>query len=85
MCIRDSVSRALSCESIDIVNESHLHAGHAGAASGGGHFRITVVAEEFAGLGTLARHRLIYDAVAEEMKQKVHALSINALAPDEFD
>ena len=69
----------LSIESIEIVDESHLHAGHPGAASGGGHFNVTIVSENFDGLPTLARHRLIYDALGDSMQTEIHALSIKAL------
>ena len=69
---------ALTIDSIEIVDESHLHIGHPGASSGGGHFHVTKVAENFQGLPTLARHRLIYDALGDAMKTEVHALSIKA-------
>jgi BolA protein len=69
---------ALSIDSIEIVDESHLHIGHPGAASGGGHFRVTIAAKNFDGLSTLARHRLIYDALGDAMQTEIHALSIKA-------
>ena len=69
---------ALSVDSIEIVDESHLHVGHPGAASGGGHFQVTIVADNFDGLSTLARHRLIYDALGDAMQTEIHALSIKA-------
>ena len=69
---------ALTIQSIDIVDESHLHIGHPGAASGGGHFHVTIVAKNFEGLPTLARHRLIYDALGDAMQAEIHALSIKA-------
>ena len=75
--------RALEPQSIELVDESALHAGHAGARSGGGHFRLTIVSPRFRGLGTLARHRLIYEALAPMMKREIHALSIRALVPEE--
>ena len=68
----------LTIDSIEIVDESHLHIGHPGASSGGGHFHLPIVAENFEGLPTLARHRLIYDALGDAMKTEVHALSIKA-------
>ena len=74
----------LPAESVEIEDQSHLHAGHAGAASGGGHYDVVVVAEAFSGLGTLARHRLIYAAVDDLMKKEIHALSIQAFSPDEL-
>ncbi len=64
-----------------IEDESHLHAGHAGAAGGHGHFRITIVAEAFRGLAPVARHRLVYAAVGDLLKTDIHALAIEASAP----
>lgn len=66
-----------------IEDESHLHAGHAGAASGGGHFRITLTAEAFTGLSRVARHRLVYEALNSYIPAEIHALAIHALAPNE--
>lgn len=65
--------------SIEVEDESALHAGHAGARSGGGHYRLTIVSDAFAGHGTLARHRMIYDALGELMRGRIHALAIRAL------
>ena len=76
--IEKRLRNALTIDSIEIVDESHLHIGHAGAASGGGHFHMTIVAENFEGLPTLARHRLIYDALGDAMQTEIHALSIKA-------
>jgi BolA protein len=64
-----------------IEDESHLHAGHAGAASGGG--RITLTAEAFTGLSRVARHRLVYEALNSYIPAEIHALAIHALAPNE--
>jgi len=61
-----------------VEDESHLHAGHAGAATGRGHFRLHIVSAQFAGLGLLARHRAVYAAVDELMQTDIHALSIDA-------
>jgi len=69
---------------LNIEDESHLHAGHAGAASGGGHFKLTIVAPEFTGLGTVARHRAIYAALYKHFPAEIHALSIQALSPSEI-
>ena len=66
---------------LDILDEGHLHAGHAGAADGRGHFRIKIVAAAFRGLAPLARHRLVYDAVADMLETDIHALAIEALPP----
>ena len=64
-----------------IEDESHLHAGHAGAAGGHSHFRITIVAEAFRGVSPLARHRLVYAAVGDLLKTDIHALAIEASPP----
>lgn len=74
---------ALDPVSLDIEDESHLHIGHAGARSGGGHYRLRMVSERFSGLGTLARHRMIYDALGDMMQGSIHALAIKALTADE--
>jgi BolA protein len=82
--IVDRLRQELSAESVEIEDQSHLHVGHAGAASGGGHYQVTVVANCFKGLNTLARHRLIYDALDNLMKKEIHALSIQAYSEDEL-
>ncbi len=66
-----------------IIDDSAKHAGHAGARSGGGHFRLAIVSPRFVGCRTMERHRLVYDALGPLMKREIHALSINAKAPDE--
>jgi BolA protein len=68
--------------STTVIDDSHHHAGHA-TAGGAGHFRVRVVSDHFAGLRTLARHRLVYQASASLMPQDVHALSIVAVTPGE--
>jgi BolA protein len=75
---------ALEPESLEILDESALHAGHEGAKSGGGHFQVTIVSPQFAGQSSMARHRMVYGALAQLMPREIHALSIKALAPDEF-
>lgn len=67
---------------LEIQDESALHAGHAGAA-GGGHYRISIVAQAFAGKSRLARHRMVYDALAPLLQHGIHALAISAFSPDE--
>ena len=74
---------ALDPLAVEIEDDSAKHAGHAGARSGGGHFRLAIVSSRFAGCTTMARHRLVYDALAPLMKQEIHALSISARTPDE--
>ncbi len=66
-----------------LENESHLHVGHAGAASGGGHFRISLVSNRFDGCSRVVRHRLVYDCLADLMRSDIHALAIVALLPSE--
>lgn len=74
----------LSPASVDLHDESAQHAGHAGArASGGSHWQLTIVSEAFRGLSAVARHRMVYEALGDLMKQEVHALRIEALAPEQ--
>ena len=68
---------------LELVDESAKHAGHEGAKSGGRHYRLLIISTEFFGKSTLLRHRLIYDTLGELMRSKIHALSIQALAPGE--
>ena len=75
--------KAFQIQSLVIDDESHLHAGHAGAASGGGHFKLEIVAPEFKGLNLVARHRAVYAALNRHIPREIHALTIVALAPDE--
>lgn len=81
--IRARLEAALPGARIELEDESHLHAGHAGAKGGAGHFRARLVSPRFAGLGTVARHRLVYDALRDWMPHRIHALSIDARTPDE--
>ena len=74
----------LQPENVVLEDESAQHAGHAGAASGGGHFRLTLVSPQFRTLTTLARHRLVYAAMGGLMQREIHALSITALTPEEL-
>lgn len=74
---------ALDPVAIEIDDDSAKHAGHAGARDGGGHFRLAIVSPRFAGCKTMARHRLVYDALGPLMKREIHALSITAKSPDE--
>jgi BolA protein len=69
---------------IEIIDESHKHAGHAGARDGGGHFVLHIVSPRFAGKNTVARHRMIYSALGALMKREIHALTIQANTPDEL-
>ncbi len=69
---------------LDIVDESHRHAGHAGARAGGGHYVLRIVSENFSGSHTMARHRMIYSALAEMLKCEIHALTLYTHTPDEY-
>ena len=69
---------------LNIEDESHLHAGHAGAATGGGHFKLTIVAPEFDGMSKVARHRAIYAALNKHFPEAIHALTILAFTPSEI-
>jgi BolA protein len=80
--LRAALETALAPTRLDIEDEGHLHAGHAGARKGG-HFRVTVVAEAFTGLSPIARHRRVYEAAAELMQTDIHALAITARTPAE--
>ena len=71
--LRERITAALAPQDLVIIDESHKHAGHAGAASGGGHFDVVVVAEAFAGKSLLQRHRMVYAAVGDAMNQGVSA------------
>ena len=73
----------LAPDELEVIDDSHLHAGHAGAADGRGHFTVNVVSPRFAGLNTIKRHRLVYESVGDMMTTDIHALSIQALAPGE--
>ena len=70
-------------ESVEIEDESHKHAGHAGAASGHGHYKLKIVAACFSGLPLIARHRRVYEALGTLMKTDIHALAIEARASGE--
>lgn len=72
---------ALAPIELRIEDQSAAHAGHAGAAGGGGHFRLHIVAAAFGGVPTLGRHRIVYEALGDMMQHEIHALSISACAP----
>ena len=82
--IEKKLGEGLAPRRLSVVDESHLHAGHAGAPDGGeSHFRVEVVASGFAGLSRVARQRLVYGLLAEELKGPVHALALRTLTPEE--
>lgn len=73
----------LSAVAVEVIDESHLHAGHAGARSGGKHFRVTVVSAAFEGKSRIERHRMVNAALGDLMKQAIHALALTTRTPDE--
>jgi BolA protein len=81
--IRTHLRDALHTQQIEVIDDSHLHAGHAGAREGKGHFRVRIVSDDFRGLRALQRHQLVYRSLGELMQTDIHALSITALTPDE--
>ena len=81
--IRSALQAAFEPQHLIIADESDQHAGHAGAASGRGHFRVEIVASAFAGQPALARHRQVYEALGDLMQTDIHALSISAKTPGE--
>jgi len=76
---------ALAPTRMEVVDDSFKHAGHEGAKGGGGHFSLTIVSPQFTGKNTVARHRMIYAALAPMMQAQIHALAIRAYAPGEAD
>ncbi len=82
--IKQRLNAALAPESLEVIDESHLHAGHAGAKSGKGHFSVTIVCDKFVGQNAVQRHRMIYAALGDAMQTDIHALSIDAYAPNEL-
>ncbi len=81
--IRLAIEAALKPASLEIVDQSHRHAGHAGARDGRGHFDVLIVSDAFKGKLPLARHRLVFAAVGNLMETDIHALSIKAFSTDE--
>ena len=76
---------ALEPLAIEVTDDSARHRGHPGAASGGGHYQLRLVSARFIGQARLARHRLVYDLLAELMQREIHALAMNLQAPDEVE
>ncbi len=81
--MRDRLAE-LSPESVEILDESGAHVGHAGAKDGGGHYQLIIVAQAFAQQPLQARHRMVYAALGSLMHREIHALAIKAYAPDEI-
>jgi len=82
--IEAALRQRLAATHVEVTDESHLHAGHAGAASGGAHFRALVVSERFEGHGRVERQRLVHAALADELRGEIHALSFRTLTPAEW-
>ncbi len=78
--IRDRLS-VLEPESVQLVDEDHLHVGH---GADGAHWQLTIVSEAFRGISPLARHRMVYEALGDLMKRDIHALKIEAFAPEQL-
>jgi len=81
--IRAALQQNLAPVHLEVEDDSHRHAGHAGARDGRGHFNVHIVSEAFAGLRPLARHRAVYAALGAMMETDIHALSISAQTPSE--
>ena len=81
--IRDCLQTEFTPIELDIIDESHLHAGHSGHG-GAGHFKVRLVSEKFNGQTPIVRHRMVYAALDKMMKTEIHALSIDAVAQNEI-
>ncbi|PCI66133.1 MAG: BolA family transcriptional regulator [Piscirickettsiaceae bacterium] len=81
--IKEKLSSALQPEFIEVLDDSQAHAGHEGAKSGGGHYYLTIVSDEFDKQSRIKRHQLIYSVLGDMMKHDIHALSIKAYTPEE--
>lgn len=81
--IRGALQTQLAPSALEVIDDSHAHAGHAGALTGKGHFTVQIVAPCFAGVAPLKRHRMIYAALDALLQTDIHALSIDARAPGE--
>ena len=83
--IEERIRAGLEVSHLEVEDESHLHAGHAGARSGAGHFRALIVSAHFEGLSRVARQRLVFEAVGDMMGPEIHALAMKTLTPTEWD
>lgn len=81
--IQHCLEARFSPQELLIKDQSKLHAGHAGAQDGRGHFDVRIVAEEFAGQSRLQRHQSVYSALGDLLESDIHALRIKALTPEE--
>ena len=81
--IEERLRSAFTDATVSVTDDSHLHVGHAGAVGGAGHYTVTITSAAFQGMAPVARHRLVYDALADWIPERVHALSIRASLPAE--
>ncbi len=81
--IRSRLEAELAPEELEIVDDSHRHAGHAGARDGRGHFQVRILSRRFAGKRTVERHRMVYAALGSLMQTDIHALGLVALSPED--
>lgn len=81
--IRDRLIKNLDAKSVEIRDDSHLHAGHAGAATGGGHYAVSIISDSFQGHSLIERHRMVYRALEDMMQNEIHALSIQTYTMEE--
>lgn len=80
----DKLQAAFQPAWLDVEDESARHAGHPGARSGGGHFRVRIVSEKFAGMSALQRHRAVYAVLEADLRSSIHALALETLTPEEW-
>ena len=78
------LKKELETTHLEVIDESHLHAGHEGAKSGGGHFRAVIVSEKFAGLSRVKAQQLVFGTVADWMRKEIHALSMKTFTPEQW-
>ena len=83
--IKHRLKEAFTPETLGVEDESHMHEGHEGARDGRGHFRVLIVSEAFADQSLLNRHRMVYKALGDMMRNDIHALAIDAWSPQELD
>jgi BolA protein len=81
--MRSRLRASLHTDAVEVIDDSHLHVGHAGAREGKGHFRVRVVSEDFRGLRAVQRHQLIYRSLGDLLDTDIHALGVTALTPEE--
>ena len=82
--IEGKLRELLAAQHVEVIDESHLHAGHAGAQGGAGHFRATIVSDRFEGLNRVKAQRLVYEALDDEMGAEIHAFAMKTLTPTQW-